>query len=97
MPLRPAQMAEYFGRRNFGAIQGLQGTLGAVGGFLAPLAAARIFDVTGSYRMAWEIFAGIAVLGMVLILFAKRPKEAEAWAPARLKKTAAPSSPDKSA
>ncbi|MSQ40568.1 MAG: MFS transporter [Dehalococcoidia bacterium] len=95
VPLRPAQMAEYFGRRDFGAIQGLQGTLGAVGGFLAPLVAARIFDVTGSYRQAWIIFAGVAVLGMVLILFARRPKEAEAWATGGSKKTEAPESPTK--
>ncbi len=78
VPVRPAMTADYFGRRNYGTITGLMGTVGAFGGIAATPLAAKIYDTTGSYKVAWLIFAAIALVGTVLILFAKPPKREKA-------------------
>lgn len=74
VPLRPALLADYFGRRYFGAITGLMQTVMAGGAIAAPFVAALIFDRTGSYRMAWIIFSFVALIALVLILLTRPPK-----------------------
>ena len=74
IPLRPALMADYFGTKNFGTIMGLSGLVSMVGGLSSPVVAGLIFDTTGSYRLAWIIFALITVPAVPLILLAKAPR-----------------------
>jgi len=74
IPLRPILLAEYFGRRYFGTIQGLQQTVMTVGGIAGPFVAAWIFDVDGSYQKAWLLFAAVTLVAAVLILFAPKPQ-----------------------
>ncbi len=74
IPLRPAMQADYFGTRAFGAIMGLMASVSMAGGLFSPVLAGWMFDVTGSYRLAWQLFALITVPSVVLILLAKPPR-----------------------
>jgi len=74
MPLRPALQADYFGTDNYGTIMGLMMLVSMVGGLASPIVAGWIFDVTGSYNMAWLIFAMITFPAVPFMLLAKPPK-----------------------
>jgi MFS family permease len=74
IPIRPAIIADYFGRRNFGAIQGLMMGIAMLGGIASPVIGGWVFDVTGSYRSIFIIYAGLAAIGIPAILTASRPR-----------------------
>jgi len=68
MPLRTPIIREYFGVRRFGTIFGLLAfflTIGSAAG--APLAG-WVYDTRGVYEPIWYIYAGINVVGIILIL-----------------------------
>ena len=73
-PLRPALQADYFGTRNYGTIMGLMGMISMIGGLVSPVIAGWIFDVTGSYRLAWQLFALATLPAIPLMLLAKQPR-----------------------
>jgi len=73
IPLRPALQADYFGTANFGTIMGLMMLVSMAGGLASPIVAGWIFDVTGSYHLAWQLFALITLPAIPLILLAKPP------------------------
>jgi sugar phosphate permease len=73
IPLRPALYADYFGTRSFGTILGFTGIVSMIGGLVSPVIAGWIFDVTGSYRTAWQIFSLVTVPSVPLIILAKAP------------------------
>lgn len=72
--LTPALQADYYGAKNFGAIAGLILIVSMVGGITSPVVAGWIFDITGSYRLAWKIFSLIVVPAVPLILLARAPR-----------------------
>lgn len=74
MPLRPALQADYFGARNFGTIMGLVSTISMVGGLASPVIAGWFFDVSGSYHVAWLLFAWVSVPAIPLMFLAKPPR-----------------------
>jgi cyanate permease len=45
-----------------------------VAGLVSPVVAGMIFDSTGSYKTAWDIFALITLPAVPLMLLAKPPK-----------------------
>ncbi len=61
-------VAEYFGTRSVGAIFGGIVFFGTVGGAIGPILAGRIFDVTGSYAIAFLTLASMATLALLLVL-----------------------------
>jgi OFA family oxalate/formate antiporter-like MFS transporter len=69
-------MADYFGTRNFGTIMGLSGMVSMVGGLISPVLAGWVFDTTGSYQIAWTIFAFITLPAIPLMLLARPPANA---------------------
>jgi len=73
IPLRPALQADYFGTKSFGSIMGLLTLTSVVGGLASPVIAGRIFDVTGSYKLAWQIFTLVTLPAIPLMLLAKPP------------------------
>jgi len=75
IPLRPALQADYFGTRSFGTILGLMSMVSLLSGLASPVIAGWIFDVTGSYRPAWQLFALITVPSIPLMIMAKPPKK----------------------
>ncbi|MFH1382136.1 MAG: MFS transporter [Chloroflexota bacterium] len=64
---------EFFGRRNFGTIMGFMDMVQIAGVVAGPVFAGWIFDVTGSYRLAFMTFAFVALVSTVLILITRRP------------------------
>ena len=61
-------VAGYFGLRAHGAIFGVVLFCGTIGGSIGPILAGRIFDVTGSYQLAFSLLAAMAGLGLILAL-----------------------------
>ncbi len=64
---------EYFGRQYFGTIMGFMDLFQMFGIVLGPVFAGWIFDITGSYRLAFITFAIIAAIAMMLMLIVRRP------------------------
>jgi len=73
IPLRPAIQADYFGPANFGTIMGLMMLVSMPGGLISPILAGWIFDVTGSYQLAWQWFALVSLPAIPMILLARAP------------------------
>ena len=71
IPVRASLMAEYFGLKAFGAIQGLMLTVTTLGAFAGPVLAGFLYDVSGSYRLAFVLLSIGPVLAIPLILTAK--------------------------
>ncbi len=74
IPVRPAILGEYFGRKAFGTIQGIVFALTLVGSMLGPVVAGWICDVTGSYRPAFLLLAVVSLAAIPAILAARRPR-----------------------
>ena len=74
IPLWPALQADYFGTKSFGTIAGLLTLTTVVGGLIGPVIAGRIFDVTGSYKLAWQMATLVTLPAIPLILLAFPPK-----------------------
>jgi MFS family permease len=74
MPVRPALQADFFGIRSYGTIMGLMSVVSVIAGIVSPVFAGWILDTTGSYQLAWWIFALLTVPGIPLVLLAKPPK-----------------------
>ena len=72
IPLRPALQADYFGMKNYGTIMGLIMLASTVAGF-SPIIVGWMFDVLGSYQLAWQLFALLTLPAIPLILLAKPP------------------------
>lgn len=61
-------VAELFGLSSHGIIFGTVFFSGTVGGAVGPPLAGRIFDVTGSYQLAFLICGAASVIGLILAL-----------------------------
>lgn len=60
--------AEHFGLRAHGALFGIVAFGGTVGGAIGPVLAGHIFDLRGSYRLAFWACTVVAAIGLGLIL-----------------------------
>jgi MFS family permease len=67
-------VAEFFGTGSHGVLFGIVIFCGTVGGSVGPIMAGRIFDVMGSYQIAFFVLCGFAAMGLALIAFLKPPK-----------------------
>jgi MFS family permease len=63
--LLPLLVAESLGRRRYGVLGALTGIAGTIGATVGPVVAGRIFDLTGSYTNAFELFILLDVIGAV--------------------------------
>lgn len=70
--------ADYFGRESLGAIRGISAPFGMVAGAAGPILGGWLFDVLGSYHLAFGIFVAGFWLGSALVLMAQPPESAEA-------------------
>jgi MFS family permease len=74
--LVPLLTVESLGLKRFGSIGGIAGVFNTIGAALGPIAAGRIYDVNGSYTLAFEAFFVMALLGAVAS-YACLPLESE--------------------
>jgi sugar phosphate permease len=78
IPVRTTMQAEYFGLRQFGSIQGMMFAVATLGAFVGPVLAGWLYDVTGSYRLAFVLIGIGPIAGLPLILIARpRPFASE--------------------
>ncbi|MBV8056694.1 MAG: MFS transporter [Deltaproteobacteria bacterium] len=63
--LLPLLVAESLGRRRYGVLAALAGIPGTLGATVGPVVAGRIFDMTGSYAGAFELFILLDLIGAV--------------------------------
>ena len=63
--LLPLIVAESLGRKRYGFIAALTGGAGTVGAMVGPVVAGHIFDVTGSYTGAFELFILLDLIGAI--------------------------------
>jgi sugar phosphate permease len=73
MPMTPVLRARYFGRKSFGSIAGWSRALTLPVGVAGPILAGWIHDSTGSYEVAFEVFAITLGIAVVVMLFAGPP------------------------
>ncbi len=66
-------VAQYFGRRSYGAIIGVTTFFQMAGVGLGPLVAAASFDLSGTYQGIFIFFMALYVLSAVLIFLARKP------------------------
>jgi MFS family permease len=66
-PLMPAVISDLFRGRHFGAIFGTLHVANALGGSIGPWIGGRIFDVTGSYRVAFVVGVATATVSTALL------------------------------
>ena len=69
--LAPPIIAELFGLTSHGVLLGCLMICAEGGSAIGPVVAGHIFDVTGSYNLAFLIYAIIGVTGLILVLLLK--------------------------
>jgi MFS transporter, OFA family, oxalate/formate antiporter len=74
LTLLPIAWADYFGRRNFGAIRGIALSAQVLAQAAGPLLSGALRDWTGGYERAFECFAGLALLSVAAALLARQPR-----------------------
>jgi MFS family permease len=68
LALIPVVMAESLGLKRFGSLFGLLGIFHTTGAAVGPLIAGRIFDLSGSYHSAFELFVVLLTVGGAAVL-----------------------------
>ncbi|ODT26996.1 MAG: hypothetical protein ABS54_06485 [Hyphomicrobium sp. SCN 65-11] len=71
----PVAWADYFGRRNFGAIRGVALTIQVTAQAIGPLLSGVLRDWTGSYAASHATFTSLAGLAILVALLIRAPKQ----------------------
>jgi len=74
MPMTPVMRARYFGRKNFGVIAGISRAFHTPVGVFGPIFAGWIYDVSGSYEIAFILLAVLLGISALIIMAAAPPK-----------------------
>ena len=77
VPLLTAIIGDFFGRKNFGSILGMNMVPSNIAMIFAPLFAGFMFDLTESYFIPFAIFAVMGLIGAFIILLARQPQAPE--------------------
>ena len=75
VPLQETVWASYFGRGHLGEIRSVAMPFTIVFSAGGPLLAGVVFDRTGSYDNALVLFAAFSMVGLILVLLARPPKQ----------------------
>ena len=67
--------ADYYGRQHLGSIRGITMSAQIGGQALGPVTSGFLYDHTGSYHLALQVFTVAATLGGLLVLFATPPNK----------------------
>lgn len=60
-----------------GAVTGVVGAAGGLGGFLPPIVMGLVYEASGSYAIGLMLLSDVALAGLVFTLFGLRPPEVE--------------------
>lgn len=74
IPLQETVWANYFGRTHLGRIRSVAMPFSIIFGAGGPLLAGGLYDRSGSYTLAFSLFAMFWVIGFFLILLARPPR-----------------------
>ena len=74
--LLPLVFIQSLGLKRLGSVQGVAGIFATIGAAIGPITAGRFFDVSGSYAIAFGVFAAMW-LGAALAIYACIPLEQE--------------------
>ena len=74
--LLPLVFIQSLGLKRLGSVQGVAGIFATIGAAIGPVTAGRIFDVSGSYAIAFGVFAAMW-LGAALAIYACIPLKQE--------------------
>ncbi|MFN8638918.1 MAG: MFS transporter [Dehalococcoidia bacterium] len=74
IPVRPAMMADNFGTRYFGTLNGITAFITTFGGFGSPILVGWLVDRTGSYDIGWVVCGLIGLTAMPAALMAHPPR-----------------------
>lgn len=77
IPQLSAIPADLFAGQSLGAILGLAYAGGGLGGFVGPFLGGWLFDVSGSYQLAFAV-AGLALAGSAIAAWLAAPPSARA-------------------
>ena len=77
VPLLTAIIGDFFGRKHFGSILGINMVPSNIAMIFAPLFAGYMFDLRQSYFIPFMTFTVLAFIGTFVILFARQPGTAE--------------------
>ena len=72
-PLMMAIRADYFGVRNLGKIAGWSNAITLIGSVIGPLYAGVMFDLTGTYNVAFWTLGAATAVSTVFFLLARKP------------------------
>jgi MFS family permease len=75
VPLRPAIIADYFGTRSFGTLNGVSMFIVSMGAAIAPVLVGRAVDVTGEYTVGWLLAGAISLIGIPALLAMRPPDD----------------------
>ncbi len=73
IPVRTALLADYYGVRYFGTINGSAAFVTTAGAVIGPWVVGRTVDATGTYTLGWAIAAAVAWLAVPVLLAARPP------------------------
>jgi|WetSurMetagenome_2_1015567.scaffolds.fasta_scaffold06691_6 MFS family permease len=74
VPLDIIIRSRFYGRKAYGAVQGISMIFSAPIGFFAPIFSGRIFDTYGNYTLAIIVFTVLAVISVFTIFLIRVPK-----------------------
>jgi len=66
--LMPMLTADSMGLRRFGSIAGVTGVCQTIGAAVGPILTGKIYDVTGSYSLAFDLFIVACICGAITTL-----------------------------
>ncbi|MDO8673131.1 MAG: MFS transporter, partial [Dehalococcoidia bacterium] len=67
--------ANFFGRLSLGAVRSVASPFSIISSAGGPFLAGWVYDSSGSYQVAWTVFAGTYAIGALLIYMARPPKK----------------------
>ncbi len=73
MVVKAILIGDYYGRKNYGTIFGVIQGLSTFGSVIGPLIAGFVYDINGSYHLAFIFFSIMMGFTALLISFLKRP------------------------
>jgi MFS family permease len=63
----PSLTADLYGMKNFGSNHGSVFFSWGIGGIIGPMTAAKVFDTTGAYNLAYIIACGLTVVSLIVV------------------------------